>query len=211
MIKWIFFDIGGTLVDETLSIRRRVEMTAEMQTDPALRDPELLLAIMQKSALAGGSYFRGAMQKLGVSNYPSYDAVGERLFPYTLETLRTLSKTYKLGIIANQPAGTEKRLTAYGIREYFAFVLSSAEEGLEKPAPELFLRALARAGCSPEEVVMVGDRPDNDIAPANALGMKTVRVTQGLGGLMPILGAEMRADITIEKLSELPHVLEQFS
>ena len=30
-MEWIFFDIGGTLADETKSLHRRAELTAKMQ------------------------------------------------------------------------------------------------------------------------------------------------------------------------------------
>ena len=99
--------------------------------------------------------------------------------------------------------GTEKRLYEYGIGQLFSLVLSSAEEGMEKPEPVLFLRALSRAGCAPHEACMIGDRPDNDIAPAKALGMRTVRITQGLGGLMPVQSEKMQANATVSNLSEL--------
>ena len=74
---------------------------------------------------------------------------------------------------------------------------------MEKPNPALFLRALERAGCDAFESCMIGDRPDNDIAPAKALGMKTVRITQGLGGLMPVTGDALRADVTVSDLASL--------
>ena len=37
------------------------------------------------------------------------------------------------------------------------------------------------AGCQAENAVMIGDRLDNDIAPAKKLGMKTVWIRQGDG------------------------------
>ncbi|MBQ7309608.1 MAG: HAD family hydrolase [Clostridia bacterium] len=203
-LKWIFFDIGGTLVDETESFRRRVQQTIAMQEAIGNHYTETELeAAMRASALAGGSYFRGAMKNIGLSPFAPYDCLGERLYPDAKAVLEELSGRYSLGIIANQPMGTEGRLSAYGIRAYFSLVLSSAEEGLEKPDEALFLRALDRAKCAPEEAMMVGDRPDNDILPAKRLGMKTVRITQGLGGIMPVKNEEMRADFTIGNLSEL--------
>lgn len=39
-----------------------------------------------------------------------------------------------------------------------------------KPDPKLFTIACAQAGCAPEDAVMIGDRLDNDIAPAKAIG-----------------------------------------
>ncbi len=203
-IKWLFFDVGGTLVDETESFRRRVMRTIEIQKSFGnTYTPEFLEEAMKKSALTGGSYFRGAMKNIGISEFAPYDSIGEVLYPEAKDVLTALSKIYRLGIIANQPVGTEKRLYEYGVGHLFSLVLSSAEEGMEKPNPELFLRALSRAGCEPYEACMIGDRPDNDIAPAKALGMKTVRITQGLGGLMPVQNETMQADATIGNLTEL--------
>ena len=211
MIKWLFFDVGGTLADETASFRLRVTRTVEMQN--ALGNPitrEEIECAMKRAAENGGSYFRGAMRSLGIADYAPYDPAGEVLYPDAKTTLETLSEIYSLGIIANQPLGTAKRLDEYGIGHLFSLVLSSEEEGLEKPDERIFLRALGRAGCEPHEACMIGDRPDNDIAPAKRLGMRTIRITQGLGGLMPVKSEEERADATVSSLSALFNVLRHF-
>jgi HAD superfamily hydrolase (TIGR01509 family) len=54
--------------------------------------------------------------------------------------------------------------------------LFSFREGLAKPAPELFLRLLDRAGTEAHEVVMVGDSYYEDIEPAAKLGIATIWV-----------------------------------
>ena len=203
-VKWLFFDVGGTLVDETASFRRRVMRTIEIQKQLGnTYTPAFLEDAMKKSALAGGSYFRGAMKNIGISEFAPYDSIGEVLYSEATDVLTVLAKKYRLGIIANQPMGTEQRLYEYGVGHLFSLVLSSAEEGMEKPDPALFLRALSRAECAPYEACMIGDRPDNDIAPAKALGMRTVRITQGLGGLMPVQSEKMQANATVSNLSEL--------
>ena len=158
---------------------------------------------MRQAASMGKSYFSGACELLGLTGMVPYDAIGERLYPDAPAVLQNLSEAYLLGIIANQPLGTEDRLRAYGIRDYFSMILSSEEEGISKPDPELFRRAIARAGCLPEEACMIGDRPDNDIAPAKAIGLHTVRIRQGLGGLMPVTEETHRADATVNSLTEL--------
>ncbi|MES2642137.1 MAG: HAD family hydrolase [Myxococcota bacterium] len=55
-------------------------------------------------------------------------------------------------------------------------VVVSAELAVEKPDPAIFLAALARAGCAPDEALMVGDHPVNDIAGAQAVGIPAVFV-----------------------------------
>ena len=203
-MEWIFFDIGGTLADETKSLHRRAELTAKMQNKLGNHCTTAQIEqAMVSAAESGRSYFQGAIEMLGLSGMVPYDAVGEKLYGDVKPVLEALRGKYHLGIIANQPLGTEARLSQYGIRDYFSVILSSAEEGVSKPSHELFRRALERAGCAPEDAWMIGDRPDNDIAPAKALGMRTVRVRQGLGGRMPVTSEEMKADFTVDSLSAL--------
>jgi HAD superfamily hydrolase (TIGR01549 family) len=203
-MEWIFFDIGGTLADETKSLHRRAELTAKMQNKMGIHcTTEQIEDAMKRAADLGKSYFQGAVEMLGLKSMVPYDAVGEKLYGDVKPVLQALYGKYNLGIIANQPLGTEARLRQYGIRDCFSVILSSAEEGISKPERALFLRALERAGCEPHEAWMIGDRPDNDIAPAKALGMKTVRVRQGLGGRMPVDKEELKADYTVDSLTEL--------
>lgn len=52
--------------------------------------------------------------------------------------------------------------------------LFSFREGAAKPSPELFRRALERAGAVPDEAVMIGDSYAEDVEPAARLGLATV-------------------------------------
>ena len=72
-----------------------------------------------------------------------------------------------------------------------------------KPDIRIFEYALGKANCIPQEACMIGDRLDNDILPAKALGMKTVWIKQGFGALQkPLLKSE-EPDYTINNLTEL--------
>lgn len=56
----------------------------------------------------------------------------------------------------------------------------SFENGFSKPDPHVFQILTARLGARgmvPAEILMIGDRLDNDIAPARAHGWKTWRIT----------------------------------
>lgn len=50
---------------------------------------------------------------------------------------------------------------------------------------------------------MIGDRLDNDIIPAKQLGMHTIWVKQGFGGMADIKNAEIIADHTVESIGEI--------
>lgn len=50
---------------------------------------------------------------------------------------------------------------------------------------------------------MVGDRLDNDILPANKIGMKTIWIKQGLGKYSTPENEGEEADITVYNLNEI--------
>ena len=110
---------------------------------------------------------------------------------------------YRLGIIANQNPGAEQRLARWGLLRFFDVIAASAETGFAKPDPAIFQWALAQAGCLAPNAVMVGDRLDNDIAPANRLGMHTVRLLRGLGAYREPQSGDELPEITVQTLNEL--------
>ena len=97
--------------------------------------------------------------------------------PELLEHLRQAGLL--LGLAANQPASTITVLDELGVGHYFTHRQVSDSHGFSKPDVRLFLAACAEMEVDPSECIMVGDRIDNDIAPANALGMRTVHFRTG--------------------------------
>ena len=131
----------------------------------------------------------------------------EFVYPDAEKCLRKLSKKYKIGIIANQVFGSEERLAKIGLLKYINLVVASAEEGVAKPDLRIFEIALSKTDCKAEEAVMVGDRLDNDIVPANKIGMTTVWIKQGFGGYAELKEIEEHPDYTINNLNELLNLL----
>ena len=86
---------------------------------------------------------------------------------------------------------------------------ASAEFGAKKPDAALFEAALRQAGCLPAEAAMVGDRLDNDIAPAKRLGMRTVRILQGYGALSRPRNDWEEPEETVRTLAELPELFPE--
>ena len=127
----------------------------------------------------------------------------ERLYPDVEEILKNLSQKFKLGIIANQVVGTQKRIDNWGIGKYFDVVVASAEAGCEKPDLKIFNMALKQAKCSPREAVMIGDRLDNDIIPAKKLGMNTVWVRQGFAKFQSVKNELERPDYIVESIVDV--------
>ena len=201
-IKWLFFDVGSTLVDESTVYERRFRQIAKSADVP-------VEVVVQRAMEHFKNNIKGDLavaEFLGVG-IPEWEAQYEVLYEDAVDCLKELSQRFKIGVIANQDYGTEKRLTAFGIRQYIDLVIASAEEGAAKPDLRIFRIALDRAHCKPEHSVMIGDRLDNDIAPAHMTGMKTVWVRRGFGGLGKPKTAAEQPDFTVDDLYGLLRLL----
>ena len=201
--KWVFFDIGSTLVDETAAYDHRVwDMISGTNITFEEFDDARIAFAKQKLE---DNY--AAIKNFDLTKTPwhSEDEVPYSDVHSTLAAL--VDKGYKLGIIANQNFGTAERLEAWGLRKFFEVIAASAEIGYAKPDKEIFEKAFALAMCCAEESVMVGDRLDNDIVPAKALAMKTVWIKNGLAQYQDAALGEGFADYQVNKLSELLGIL----
>lgn len=173
-LSWIFFDMGFALIDESLAMEHRIREVIE-GTDISYEQfvkKKLFYAKQNLPADLETIKFYGLKKT-------AWHKEDERLFPETIECLLQLHNRYKLGIIANQSLGSEERLERFGILKYIDVIIASAEEGVEKPDRRIFEIALERARCEPEKAAMVGDRLDNDIVPANEIGMYIIWIKQG--------------------------------
>ena len=198
-VRWIFFDVGSTLVDETEAYDHRVREMIE-KTHITFSAFDSIRIELAKQGFDGNSE---AIQRLGLKKTP-WHAEDEKPFIDVWETLETLKERgYRLGIIANQAAGTAQRLDAWGLLTYFDVVAASAELGVAKPDKLIFEKAFEMAGCQPHDSVMVGDRLDNDILPAKALGMRTVWIRKGLSIYQNIEFGKNIADWVVDTLSDL--------
>ena len=92
---------------------------------------------------------------------------------------RLRERELRLGIVANQPQAARERLARAGIGDLFEYQGLSGLTGFSKPDPRAFEAAAEALGLKPADCVMVGDRIDNDIVPAKALGMATILLRGG--------------------------------
>ncbi len=209
-IRWVFFDVGSTLVNEEGSHKSRFTEAADDIKKACGRDMtfEQFNALMYEGAgKRKKSPFYYALKRFGITKIYPYSYEGETVYPEATEVLACLKKKYKLGVIANQPAGLSERISSYGLLGYFDAVFGSEDIGLKKPDIEFYRYALKETGCTPGEAVMVGDRPDNDIVPAKKAGMKTIRIMQGYFKVVRVKSEEEKPDYTVEDLTEIPGIL----
>ena len=63
-----------------------------------------------------------------------------------------------------------------GMADLISDIVTSVDAGHLKPHPAVFEMAMRRAGAAAETCVVIGNKEENDIAPALALGMRAILV-----------------------------------
>ena len=63
-----------------------------------------------------------------------------------------------------------------GLAEHIDAIFTSVDAGFLKPHPAVFEMAMRWAGSPPDRCVVIGNKEDNDILPALALGMRAILV-----------------------------------
>ena len=82
----------------------------------------------------------------------------------------------RLAVVSNWDSCLPQLLAGMGLATFFDAIVVSGLEGVEKPAPQLFLAAVQRLGGQPSQALHVGDRPELDQAGAHAAGIESVIV-----------------------------------
>lgn len=182
--RWVCLDVGETLIDET----RVADTWAEV-----LGVTRLTFAAAFGATLATGGLHREAFGLFidDEADWPRQHARfgaaygtfrSSDLYPDALPSLDALRRRgYRVAILANQPSERTAELRSIGVE---AEVMAMSDElFVHKPDQSFFIRALELMGNpAPADVAYVGDRPDNDVAPALAAGMKAVWLRRGPWG-----------------------------
>lgn len=105
-----------------------------------------------------------------------------RLYPGALDMLRRVREAgMRTALVTNaQACYTRTELEMLGLDTMFDVTVISSEEGLKKPHPEIYRRALARVGVPVERTVMVGNDEQCDIIGAKAVGIDGVYINSGI-------------------------------
>jgi putative hydrolase of the HAD superfamily len=102
-----------------------------------------------------------------------------RPYPEVPEVLAALhGRGLRLVVVSNWDASLHDRLAGDGLAACLTGIVSSAEVGASKPAPDAFARALSLADVAPEEAVHVGDRVEEDVEGARAAGIVPVLIVR---------------------------------
>ena len=98
---------------------------------------------------------------------------------------------------------TDKIISGFNIGKYFELVLGSSEKMRLKPDQEMLKYCIDYTKYNPEQCIMIGDS-DNDIVPANELGILSVYVNYGYG----TLSKNVKPNYEVKSVKEIIQVLE---
>jgi putative hydrolase of the HAD superfamily len=206
MIKIIFFDAGGTILEpyptfaeafaricrahghevapsEVQPLFHRFgPNVAEMAVESGVASPT---TSPEASQIFWRHLYGRFLEALGISDealredllVTFSDKASYKLFPEVLGSFERLREAgYRLGLISNFERWLEEVLIEERVGEIFDVTVISGIEGIEKPDRAIYEIAIARAGVDPQECVHVGDSIANDLEPAAAVGMKPVMI-----------------------------------
>jgi HAD superfamily hydrolase (TIGR01549 family) len=186
----VLFDLDDTLCDHYTSLRLRLRFAFEGAVDGFdAVDLEEMVEAAARQSVTGTSHFaelllqRGiedpARAELAIERYVSDRFRGLALFEESREVIATIIRHTRVGMITNGPSQIQRdKIRLLEIGDLFPIILVSEEEGVWKPDPIIFTRALARAGVTPREALYVGDSPEHDVAGSQAAGLSSVWINR---------------------------------
>jgi HAD superfamily hydrolase (TIGR01509 family) len=230
MIKAVFFDFGGTLMDDNTDRLAHLELMRSVGRHFGLHATgeelladfrEAMLPSIQERPHRWITFREIASTLLGqiLEHHQAQPATDEdlawfwdeyfrlhyqicRLFPGVEETLRDVrSRDLHLGLISDiDDEYLYDQMRLFDIDRVFDSITTSDAVGVGKPNPKIFQIALDAAGVKGEESIYVGDSIRRDVMGSKAMGM--VAVWFRSEGECP------EADYTIRSLVELTPILE---
>ena len=216
MIKAALFDLDGTLLDRDESVKKFIEKQYDRLHNRlnAISKERYISRFIQLDNR--GYVWKDQVYQQLVDEFSIITITWEELlqdymnefknscvaFPNLISLLKALKgDNLVLGIITNGYGQFQMdNLRALEIEQYFDVIIISEWEGIKKPNPQIFNRALEKLEVSPSECIFMGDHPENDVKGAQNVGMMGVWKKD-------LHWDNAEADAIVQDLSELPSII----
>jgi phosphoglycolate phosphatase len=217
IIRAIFFDLDGTLVDSLADLTDAVNhVRSVFLLQPLIEDSVRLKVGKGVRNLLGQVLpdVSAADIELALGIFTEFNrehiADKSRLYPGIFETLAVLaSSNFRLTVISNKQEELSRLvLQTLGVDDLFEIISGGDTHPEGKPSPLPLLNTAAKLGVAPSECLMVGDSI-NDIEAGQRANITTIGCTWGYGGIEELAGADFLADSPQELLARLIPVCNQ--
>ena len=190
MLKAIFFDLDGTLLDTIGDIKDALNDSLKASgLDLAYERKDVLNfigngadALMHKAL--GSLDNEVNFQTLKKNYLPTYEAYQRRnTYPFAgcEESLKYLQTKYQLFICTNKPDKLAKQIIAKVLPSIDFVSVDGQKDGVApKPNPAIILNAMSKYNLKPEECMMIGDSYPDAMTGKNA-GIKVGLCLYGYG------------------------------
>lgn len=180
----LFFDIGGVLGTNGWDREQRREAVERFGLDDEFQfRHDELVGDWEAGRIRMDDYLESAVfycpRSFSRNEFVSFMLSLSRPFPDTIEVVRRLAGQgrFRLMTLNNESEELNRhRIDTFGLNDLFMAFLSSCWLGVRKPSRVMFERALGIAEAQAERVLFIDDREQN-LAPARALGFRTLRYT----------------------------------
>ena len=190
MIKAVIFDMFETLVsifsgDTYFSEHIAADLNIPIEdfrpvwraTDKARSSGQCTIAEVMKICLENlGCYSEESVQLIVDHRRENLEGVFARTPKETVELLEALkARNIKIGLISNCYSDEAQAIKESVLYPFFNAPVLSYEQGVTKPDPEIFRRAIDMLGVSADECLYVGDGGSKELYAARDAGMKVVQ------------------------------------
>ena len=190
MIKAVIFDMFETLVsifsgDTYFSEHIAADLSIPIEdfrpvwraTDKARSSGQCTIAEVMKICLENlGCYSEESVQLIVDHRRENLEGVFARTPKETVELLEALkARNIKIGLISNCYSDEAQAIKESVLYPFFDAPVLSYEQGVTKPDPEIFRRAIDMLGVSADECLYVGDGGSKELFAARDAGMKAVQ------------------------------------
>ena len=121
----------------------------------------------------------------------------------------------KMGLLSNARNDWAVReiMNQLELTKFFDGILTSAAIGIRKPRPEPFRQILELLGVQATEAVMIGNSMEADVAGAQPLGIRTIRVKfdDNVDEMPMNLDVSVEPDITVSSMSEIVPAIKRIA
>ena len=184
-IDTVIFDFGGVILPYLDPAWLSANMPHGAQIQEAIYEylnSEIIWEVMRGKLKEMDFWTNKAREKgipaEAIARYLQVQTAREQLDEKVLAYMRRLKEGYKVGVLSNAGDTTRELFEQeYRFHELVDDIVISAEEGLVKPEPEIYILAAQRLATRPERCVFVDDIPEN-IQAAEGLGMRGVLFTE---------------------------------